>query len=118
MVMPLPYFLLSKKVVVGLGDRTVGGGSIRVTVGGISIMFGSGRNGSMGTLSGVSFSVRGKRFVSLLNPSKYNGAALLHAVTSLLRPASNGIEMDGVAPGRVELVRGFNVIFRGPILFR
>lgn len=69
-------------------------------------------------LSGLGLCVHRGRFLALLNPDKYKGAALLHVLNNFRAPSSNGVvfSKEGVGdlpPGHHRL----GAMFRGCTLF-
>lgn len=66
----------------------------------------------------VGYRVRGNRFIALLNPSNYNGSALLHYVTKLASISNNGVLLSNISVIPLD-PRGHkvNVIFRDCTLF-
>lgn len=84
-----------------------------VSLGSVAI----GCNSGM-VLSGLGLSVGGGRFVALLNPSNYNGAAALHYLTNFIRPGKNSVifrnGMVGSVPPRGH---GMGAVFRHCTLF-
>lgn len=66
----------------------------------------------------LSLSVRSNRFLALLNPSNYKGAALLHVLTKLSAPAGKGVVLSkrSVA-GLPPCGQSIGVMFRGCTLF-
>lgn len=61
----------------------------------------NGNSAVMGTLSGISFSIRGKRFVTVINPSNSNGSALLRVLNNISIPASKGMVVSGASVSRL-----------------
>lgn len=84
-----------------------------VRIGNISGFFNRGA-----TLSRIALGMGGNRFIAVLKPSKYNGAALLHLVTNFRATSRNRV---GVSKGRVARAppRGhpMGAMFRGCTLF-
>lgn len=97
----------------GLGSG-VGGATRRVvSVRGISGEFNRGA-----TLGGVGLFIEGNRFVAVLNPSKYKGAALLELLTKFRATARNIVAVDnGSVAGLPPCGQGIGAIFRGCTLF-
>lgn len=72
-----------------------------------------------GTLGRIALRIRRKRFITVVNPSKYNGSALLGVLNALSSPASNSCffrkgRISGVGRGRLATLEGngLNFVFR------
>jgi NitT/TauT family transport system ATP-binding protein len=73
-------------------------------------------SGMVQALSGVSFSVQPREFVSLVGPSGCGKSTLLRLVSDVLAPTSGRIQVVGTTPQAARKARAFGFVFQDATL--
>lgn len=73
-------------------------------------------SGQVNALDGVSFSVPGREFVSIIGPSGCGKSTLLKIIGDIIEPSHGSITVDGVPSREARLKGMFSFVFQNPVL--